>query len=103
MTGTDPLATARGLLADLLDRADELPAEVSLDVCAALNQLQLPPGALPAYPHAPADPAPPVQTLRAARAAVRAALPDLVEPAVCLQVATAVAYVDDALAGLVTP
>lgn len=103
MPETDQLAAARAHLAGLLTDPDGLPGEVSLDVCAALFELDLTVSPLDDTPRLAIGGRPTVDVLRGARAAMRAALPSLAQPGQCLHLAEAVGHVDDALAGLVRP
>jgi len=99
MPETDQLAAARADLAGLLTDPGGLPGEVSLDVCAALIELDLIVSPLDDTSR-PAAGRPAVDVLRGARAVMRAALPGLAQAGQCLHLAEAVGYVDDALAGL---
>ena len=99
MAGHDSLSLARGRLAAVLDVAADLPLGVALEVCDALNHLQMP-GAPPEYGDLQGDGRAPTALLRDARKHVVRALPALHAEAGRTDVAGSLRCIHAALAGL---
>ena len=94
---TDPVAQARGLIAEAMDRGASMPDMVALDLAAAWDDLD-DPEVLPAVLDPDADPdIAPVELLIRTRIVLRQAIPSVTPATRAMRLARAIRHIDTAL------